>query len=96
MDKWIEANRKLIDKIKAGGYEAAYQHHTKGMLAAECSLVAAYELAMEASGGDMYAKDAMHAAIIRQALYDLKAYHAQADINASTIMGTPVARDGSR
>ncbi|WP_439150785.1 hypothetical protein [Sulfitobacter sp.] len=93
---WEKKHRKLIDRIKAGGYDAAIEHHTKGMLAAEAALRAAYELGMEQAGDDMHSQSAKIAGKCREMLFNLKNHHCQADNAASELMGAPVARDGSR
>lgn len=95
-DNWEKRHRKLIDKIKAGGYEAAIEHHTKGMLAAESALQAAYELGMEGAGDNMTGHSAKIAGKCREMLFNLKHHHCQADNAASDLMNMPVARDGSR
>lgn len=93
---WIETHRDLIDRIKKGGYEAAIAHHTKGMLAGEAALQAAYELAMAEAGGDMNSKAAKIAGKAREMLFNLKYHHCQTDNATTELLGTPVARDGSR
>jgi hypothetical protein len=93
---WETEHRAIIDKVKAGGYQAAIAHHTKGMLAAEVAMQAAYELGMESAGKDMTSEGALIAGKCRAFLFELKAYHCRADNEASTLLGQPVARDGSR
>lgn len=93
---WVDKHRELIDRIKRGGYDKAIAHHTKGMLAAEAALQAAYELGMEEAKGDMTSKPARIAGASREMFFNLKTHHCRADNMVSDLMGAPVARDGGR
>lgn len=93
---WVDQHRPLIDKIKAGGPEAAITHHTKGMLAVEASLYAMIEYFDEKAGDDRNSDAAKNSDVARMLFHNAKTHHSLSDVAISDRLGAPSSRSGER